>query len=257
MKLISYLAPAFPRSLFELVGELVGAEVLYDETRSGPVPDDDPFANGEVDLGWICSTSYVGLSLSSSRPTVQLTGVAWVPDDPGSDGKAQYFGDLVVPSDSAVESLADLAGKRIGCNDSVSLSGHYALRFELERQGLDPDTFAELIFTGGHERSLEMIADGDLDAATVDSVVRTVRSRTNPRVAGLRVIDRLGPWPVQPLVMHADASPEMVADVRARLLDAADDPRLVAELTKAGLAGLTEVGSDHYEPVHQAMAKLG
>ena len=58
----------------------------------------------------------------------------------------------------------DLAGARIGCNDQISLSGHHALRFELEERGEDPDTFAELVFTGGHHRSLDLVVAGELDA---------------------------------------------------------------------------------------------
>lgn len=251
------MSPGFPRSLFETVGSLIDAEVSFDETRSGPVPGDDPFANGSVDAGWICSTSYVGLALTSASPTVQLAGVAWVPDDVDSAGRAVYFGDLVVAAGSPIRSFADLEGATIGCNDPVSLSGHYSLRFAMNDRGLDPDTFATLEFTGGHQRSLDMVAAGELDAAVVDSVVRTTRSRVDPTVASLRVVERLGPWPVQPLVMRADASAAEVATVRATLLGAAGDPVLRREMDRAGLRRFIEVGPDHYAPVASAMATLG
>lgn len=257
VRLISYMSPGFPRSLFETIGRLLEADVTFDETRSGPVPDDDPFADRSVDAGWICSTSYVGLALASPAPTVQLAGVAWVPDDPDADGRAVYFGDLVVPAGSPIRCFDDLAGATIGCNDPVSLSGHYSLRFAMGARGLDPDSFATLRFTGGHQRSLELVAAGHLDAAVVDSVVRTTRSRTDSAVASLRVIERLGPWPVQPLVVRADVPRDEVERIQATLLEAADAPAIRDELSKAGLAGLVAVGDDHYRSVERAMAQLG
>lgn len=257
MRLISYMSPGFPRSLFETVGRLLDAEVSFDETRSGPVPGDDPFADGSVDAGWICSTSYVGLALSSPAPSVQLVGVAWVPDDVDAADRPVYFGDLVVPEGSPIRSFADLEGSRIGCNDPVSLSGHHALRFAMIDRGLDPETFATLDFTGGHQRSLDLVLSGHLDAAVVDSVVRTTRSRIDPAIASLRMVERLGPWPVQPLVMRADASPAQVETMRTTLLGAADDPALRREMDRAGLRRLIEVGPDHYESVAAAMAQLG
>lgn len=247
VRLVSYLAPGFPRSLFERVGELLDADVWFDEERSGPDPDDDPFVDGRADLGWVCSTSYVQLSRRSPAPTVRLAGVAWVPDDPDVTGRPVYFGDLVVRSGLEVGELDGLAGHSIGCNDPVSLSGHHALRVALRDRGHDPDRFADLVFTGGHHRSMDLVAKGQLDAAVIDSVVRRTRARSDAVVAGLRVVERLGPWPVQPLVAAAGLDPELVEDARSRLLGL--DAELWTELTAAGLSGLVAVTEAHYAPV--------
>lgn len=245
VRLVSYMAPGFPHALFERMGDVLGAEVWFDEDRSGPDPDDDPFLDGRADLGWICSTSYVQLARRADPASVRLTGVAWVPDDPDVDGEPVYFGDVVVRIDSSVDDLDDLSGSAIGCNDPVSLSGHHALRFALADRGHDPDSFAELRFTGGHHRSLDLVVDGGLDAAVVDSVVRRTRAQRDHGVADLRVVERLGPWPVQPLVAAAHLPDEVVDDVRSRLL-AAD---LGPELAAAGLRSLVETDASRYERV--------
>lgn len=251
------MTPGFPVSLFECIARIIDAELLLDQTRSGPAPDDDPFASGEADLGWICSTSFVDLATRKDSPSVRLAGVAWVPTDPGSAGEPQYFGDVVVPADSPIRSFADLQGRTIGCNDEVSLSGHYAFRIATHRLGADPDTFADLCFTGGHHRSLDRVVAGDLDAAVVDSVVRTSRCRTDAAVASLRVVERLGPWPVQPLVARFDLADELVTQVRDALLAANDDRVMEAELAAASLARFVPVDADHYLPIRAALATLG
>lgn len=250
------MSPGFPASLFELLADHLGVDLAFDSSRSGPAPDDDPFTNGRFDLGWVCSTSFVDLSLRSEDPSVQLVGVAWVPADVRSAGLPVYFSDLVVRPDSSVTSLEDLAGLRIGCNDPISLSGHHALRFEISNRGGDPDDFAHLVFTGGHDRSIEMVASGDLDAAVVDSVVRTRRARAEPDVAALRVVDAFGPWPVQPLVASTTLSEAACATITKTILATNLDPQMQTELDAAGLQCFVPIGADHYASVRRAMISV-
>ena len=249
------MSPGFPRSLFLTLAELVDAEVEFDETRSGPGPDDDPFLSGRADLGWICSTSFVELGTRGDDPTIELAGVAWVPDDPDANGRPIYFGDLVTLSDSGIVSFEDIGGRTVGCNDEVSLSGNYALTFALEDRGL-PHDFARRVMTGGHHTSLDMLLDGAIDVALIDSVVRTGRARSDERIANLRIIERLGPWPVQPLVARSTMSAKDIASVRRLLLEAVDRPEVAAELEAACLVTLVGVGSDHYRDVSAAMERL-
>ena len=255
-RLISYMAPGFPESLFELIGDAIGATVEYETEMSGPAPGTDPFADSGAEFGWVCSTSFVDLATRGSDPSVQLVGVAWVPDDPDSAGRPVYFGDLVTRPGSEVSSINDLRGLRIGCNDVVSLSGHYALRFALDDAGISVDE-VELVFTGGHHSSIDMMLAGDLDVAVVDSVVRTGRARLDPNVAALTVVERLGPWPVQPLVARSTLDPEQMATARRLLVEASDTPAMQAELDAAALSHFVEVGPDHYAPVRTAMDRIG
>lgn len=249
------MAPGFPHSLFEKLAAVVNAEVSYDETMSGPAPGHDPFADGSFDLGWICSTSFVDLATRSDEPSIQLAGIAWVPDDPDSNGQPVYFGDIITQSDSGITSFDDLAGKRIGCNDPVSLSGFHSLRFALRDRGL-ADDFVEIEFTGGHHSSIDGLLAGNLDAAIVDSVVRTSRARLDPNVAEFHIVERLGPWPVQPLVARSTLDAASVDEVRHLLLDASANPEIQAELEAASLSHLVEVGPDHYAAVRSRMAQI-
>jgi len=254
MRLVSYMSPGFPESLFERIGDVIGARVEFETELSGPAPGTNPFVDDDADFGWICSTSFVDLAAEGDDPSIQLVGVAWVPDDPDANGRPVYFGDVVTRSGSGIASFDDLAGRRIGCNDRVSLSGHYALRFAIEDRGYGDD-FAELVFTGGHHNSLDALAAGEIDAAVVDSVVRTTRARIDADVAELRLIDRLGPWPVQPLVARRTLDPEQIATARRLLLEASTSPEIRAELDAAALSHFVAVGENHYAAVHAAMQR--
>ena len=255
MRLLSYMTPGFPESLFESIGRAVGATVEYETKSSGPEPGENPFLGDGVELGWICSTSFVDSALTGDDPSIQLVGVAWVPDDSDANGRPVYFADIVTRADSPIQSFADLEGHTMACNDPVSLSGHYALKFELDDRGL-PDGFVDLRFTGGHQASLTAVAKGEVDVALVDSVVRTARARVDPAVAKLRVLGRLGPWPTQPLVAAVSLTQDEVAAVRRRLLDAVENDALRAELRSSALSHLVEVTPDHYNRVRDAMNRL-
>jgi len=250
------MTPGFPVSLFEQIAQVIDAELVLDQTRSGPAPGHDPFADGEADLGWICSTSFVDLATRQPEPSIRLAGVAWVPQDPASAGLPQYFGDLVVPPSSPIQSFADLAGQTIGCNDHVSLSGHVALRIAIRAFGADPDSFADLRFTGGHHLSLDQLVAGQLDAAVIDSVVRTTRCATDPGVADLRIIERLGPWPVQPLVASSTLSDSAVAAIRDKLLASSALPAMQRELAAASLTSFVPVAADHYLKIRTAIESV-
>jgi len=251
-RLISYLTPGYPVELFEVLAEHVGADLRLQTGRSGPDPSDDPFAAGTADIGWLCSTSLI--ELTTGRPaSVQEVGVAWVPDDPDAADRPVYYSDVMVPADSTARTLDDLRGLRIGCNDPASLSGYHALRIELDRRDHVPSRFASLVMTGSHHRSLEQLLAGDLDAAVIDSIVRTRRARETPGIAGLRVIERLGPWPTQPVVMRIDATPSEVSTVRNALLEANDDPRVMQILRSTALTRLAATGPGHCDAVRTAM----
>ncbi|MDE0804448.1 MAG: PhnD/SsuA/transferrin family substrate-binding protein [Acidimicrobiales bacterium] len=252
MRAVSCLSPGLPASLFEAFARVLGADVWFQEHASGPEVGDDPFADGRADIGWICSTSFADQSWAAG-PGVRLLGVAWVPDDPDADGRPVYFGDLVVPAGSPIRGVADLAGRRVGCNDPVSLSGHHALRFAADDAGFDLDR-ADLVFTGGHQRSMDALVAGTIDAAVVDSVSRNRRARVDPAVASFDRVARFGPWPVQPLVVRADLDDHLVDDLRRRLLGARDDPGVRAALTDAGLLDLVAVDGSIYDLVGARLA---
>ena len=105
-------------------------------------------------------------------------------------------------------------------------------------------------------RDAGQVVAGELDAAVVDSVVRTDASRTDGRIAKLHHVERLGPWPTQPLVASTRLAEEHVAELRDALLASNDDPRMQAELANASLTRFVKVEADHYAPVRQALERF-
>ena len=227
LRCATWLAPGLPLGLFELVSTAL-ASTLESEShlesrteRSGPDPNDDPFARDELDLGFMCAPSYRNL-VAHPPVSVRLLEAAAVFDDPRNNDQPRYFSELVVRDDIEATSLADLAGLRIGFNDHLSLSGLGALHERKRQLGLD-ESFAKMVHTGGHRRSLEQLDRGELDAAAIDS-------NTLLDIGGvpsnLRVVETWGPFPVQPIVVRATLGDDVRRVMTERLLALHDDPEV-------------------------------
>ena len=261
LRLLTYLAPSVPASLFDaLAGHLsealgVDVELSFDRTRSGPRPgEDEPFTDGDADIAFVCATSYVWLTATPS-PVVELVGAAWAPTDPRSAGQAVYFGDVLAPAGGA-KTLHHLVDRRVAYNDDVSLSGYHSLRLALSAAGLDVDRVT-FVRSGSHLRSLDLLAAGDVDAAAIDSNVWRRRRREDPHLARvLHAVAELGPHPVQPLVARAGLSVGRREAIRDALLRAHDVEVVAAELAAAELTGFVTVQDGHYAGLRTTLREL-
>ena len=248
--------------LFETLAAHLGSaldrdvELVFDASRSGPRPGErDALDTAGVDVAFMCATSYVWLT-GGPTAEVDLVGAAWAPLDPRAAGRAVYFGDVLAAVDGP-RSLQGLAGRRVAYNDDVSLSGYHSLRLALRSADVDLDR-VELVRSGSHLRSLELLVSGAVDAAALDSNVWRRRRREAPGVMGeLRAIAVLGPHPVQPVVARAALAPELRDGMRAALLAAHADIRVAHALAAAELARFVSVSDDDYSSLRAQLAGLG
>ncbi len=262
LRLLTYLSPSIPAHLFEaLAGYLADrlhtpVEVTFDTCRSGPLPGDDgQFAAAEVDLAFVCASSYVSLT-AGARPAVELVGAAWAPTDPRALGQAVYYGDLLATADGP-RSIDELVGCRLAYNDEVSLSGYYSLRLALAGAGIDRAD-VELTRSGSHLRSLELLIAGEVDAAAIDSTVWRRRAREDPSLAAtLRTIAALGPHPVQPLVARASLPEDTREHIRTALLAAHEVGAVADALGEAELARFVPVEDVDFAGLRRELAGLG
>lgn len=215
LRCVTYLAAedgeaGLPRSLFADI--VVGLEqrlsrpVTLQVARcgSGPrVAADDAFAAGEADLGWVCAPSMLWLHAQGS---VDLVPASMVPDDPRCEGRPHYWCEVIVRADHGAGRLEELGGQVAAFNDRASLSGFGSLLGRVQDLGGEA-YFARWLETGSHARSVRAVRAGDADVAVVDANIW----RTMPK-QGLRVLESLGPFPIQPMVVRRGAlDPHRVA----------------------------------------------
>jgi len=220
--MVTWLAPGLPLDLFDRVREAVEASLqtpvsLESRTKlSGPeVGSLDPFADGLAEVGFLCAPAAVPHTVRT-HAGFDLLGLAPLFDDTRYRGQPTCYCDLVVHEHNTATDLEELRGQRFGYNDTSSLSGWLGLASELERQNTTPhDFFGTLTQTGGHQTSLAAIRNQSIDVASIDSNVL----RTHPEsLAGLKVVDSVGPWPSQPVVVRSNLDPHQKERIKTALL---------------------------------------
>ncbi len=197
----------------------------------------DLIRRGEVDLAFVCTSSYLlGRSFG-----MQLVAA------PQVEGRVTYQAVLIVPADSPAHSLEDLRGTVFAFTDPLSFTGRIVPTYWLQSLGETPETFFQrTFFTYSHDDAIYAVARGLADGASVDSLVLTFAQRRDPALAGqVRVIRTSEPFGMPPVVTGPHTRPQTVATWQQVLLDMDTDP--------AGRAALDLLGYDRFVPVQDAL----
>ena len=261
LRLLTYLSPGLPLALFGAVADhlrrspelgYLGIALASEERVSGPERgsvdrSEDPFSRGEADVGFLCAPTYLRLR-DCERPPAELLGVAPVFADESAHGKPVYFCDVIVSRGSAVRSFRDLKGGTWAYNDLCSLSGHGGLAARLGSGATAGTFFGRTIHSGSHPASVQLVADGGADVASIDSNVLMILMKRTPALREeVRILESWGPYPIQPVVVRTGLDPALKGALKESLLKTEADPITRLELEAFGLKRFVAVGEEDYE----------
>lgn len=199
---------------------------------------------GEADLGVMC-----GLLYTHKAAWLELLA-APVPSPARYGGRPIYFSDIVVPRSSAFQAFGDLRGARWLYNDRGSFSGYALLRAHLAALGETGAFCGPIAESGGHLRSIELLAAGAADAAAIDSTVLDLELRRRPALAEqIRVVATLGPHAIPPLVAARRLPAELKDQLRAALLRMHQEPAGRAALSDGLIERFVSISDADYDPV--------
>lgn len=186
---------------------------------------------GEVDLAFVCTSSYI---LGKREFGLELL-VA-----PQVTGETTYHADLIVPVNSAAESIEDLRGTVFAFTDPNSFTGRIYPTFLLKQIGETPEGFfSQTFFTYSHDDAIYAVANGMADGASVDSLVLEFAIQRDPGLLErIKVIHTSPPFGMPPVVVRPDINVQLRADLEAILLGMHE--------TADGLAALDALGYNRF-----------
>jgi len=209
---------------------------------------------GRVDVGWICGAPYVR-KVGEQQASIELLA-APVYAAPRYRNRPIYFSDVVVRSESAYRTFDDLRGARWAYNAYGSHSGYHAVRYHLSRLGLTGDFFGQVVESGAHQRSVEMILSGEVDASAIDSTVLELMIARQPELSRrLRVVEVVGPSSQPPWVIGRHVPEDLRRAVREALTHMHADAQGSALLARHHLARFAPVADSDYDDV-RGMLKI-
>ncbi len=169
---------------------------------------------GEAHFGFLCGLPYV-----EKADRLELLAAPVMKGRRYRD-RPVYFSDVVVRADSSFRTLADLRGARWAYNESESHSGYNVVRAHLARRGWRDRFFGSSQESGAHLTSLDWILAGRVDASALDSTVLDTELEAFPELSGrIRVLETLGPSPIQPAVASLALPGKLRALLRQALLE--------------------------------------
>jgi len=154
----------------------------------------DLLINNKVDFAIICSGAYID---KSTKNKLEILTV------PVVDGKPFYQSYIIVNKDSKIEKISELKNKKFAYTDPISNSGTLYAKWLIESSGEDVNHFfSNTIYTYAHDISMQLVAKGIVDGASVDSLIFNFIKKHNPeRVKNLKIIKKSVLFGIPPVVV--------------------------------------------------------
>jgi phosphonate transport system substrate-binding protein len=242
----TFLAPSI-MPVYEVVTEEVGRR-LGIETELVVETDYEACAKDKNEVCFVCSLPYIEFERQGISPAVPLAAPV-LEGDRYAD-RPIYYSDVIVHRDSPFSSFLDLRGRSWAYNEPLSHSGYGITRYYLVKLGETHGFFGEVIEAGFHEKSIRMVAAGEVDASAIDSQVLAVALRDDPSLArSLRIIDALGPSTIQPVAVSKRVPLELRRRILSVLVSLHEDRDVRERLSLGLVKRFVPVGPSDYDDI--------
>jgi phosphonate transport system substrate-binding protein len=134
----------------------------------------------------------------------------------GSDeGQFGYTLQVYTQADSDIQTMEDLAGRRVAHTAPTSNSGHQAPEALFPSLGVTPGVDYEILFSGSHDNSMLGVVAGDYDAAPVASeVVERMAARGLYDPDSVRIIYETDSFPTTSYNYVYNLHPDLIEKIR-------------------------------------------
>ena len=114
---------------------------------------------GTVDVGWLSPLPYV-IAHDQYDVDVILTTVR--------NNSTKYWSFIIARTDTGINKLTDLKGKRFAYGDPVSTSGSIYPKHLIRANGYDPDSFfSNVIYAGAHDKVVMAVYNKQVDGGAI------------------------------------------------------------------------------------------
>ncbi len=192
--------------ILEYIADKLDVDIEFHQRRTyGEI--NNLLEKGQLDFAFICSGAYVQLN---SKSDVEILTV------PVSHGKPYYQAYIIVPANSSIQKFSDFKGHSFAYTDLLSNTGYLFALYRIIEEGENPGTFfSSTIFTNAHDVSIQMVAKGLVDGATIDGLVFDYLKVNEPdRVRDIRIVEISEYFGIPPVVASSSMNSELKERVR-------------------------------------------
>lgn len=206
--------------------------------------------DGDVSLAFVCSGAFVIGRREFGMEALVI---------PVVNGQKTYNSYLIVPARSTAKTLEDLRQKIFAFTDPLSNTGRIVPVYVISQMGETPEKFFKsTIFTYGHDKSIQAVADGLVDGAAVDSLVYDFLANRDPALAArTKVIWRSPPYGINPVVVNPNLSPELRRQFESIFLGMSSDTKGMEILKYLGIDTFTKPDVAAYDAIEEMIRVTG
>lgn len=205
----------------------------------------------QIDLAWICGVDYVINAADEAWGYEPLVSACL-----GDCTQPLYFSHVVVQTDSHYHSFADLRSACFAYNEVESFSGYKILHGHLAQLGETGPFFGASIKSGSHLSSLRMVSQGLADTAAIDSSVMQMSQEIEPDMhANLRAVERIGPYPMPPLVLSRNCPEHWKERLESALTNMHETPDGRTLLNRFQINRFASVNDSYYDDIRTCLQR--
>ncbi|GAB6033535.1 hypothetical protein CHUAL_013409 [Chamberlinius hualienensis] len=256
LRFATYLSPSIPVEYYETIIRYVESQLnisttlMYESRWDGPPKDrPDPFTTNDVDIAFINGPAYLDL-IDSKNKYAKLLPITAVHTHPKSEGQPVYFSDIIVHQNlrEQVKEFLDLRGCQWAYSRTSSLSGYLVTIQNLKQLGENPSFFGNLLPSGSHINSIEMVLHKQADAAAVDSSCLAIYTARHPEIKNeIYQLLSWGPLPSLPIVVNTRLPDEIQSRIVTALLNMHQYPSWKNQLEEFQVSHFTKNDPFCYE----------
>ncbi|WP_156889738.1 phosphate/phosphite/phosphonate ABC transporter substrate-binding protein [Paenibacillus harenae] len=187
----------------------------------------EAMASKKVDVGFLPPTAYVLAKDKGAAEVILQAQRFGVQDDTGAptDELVDFYKSMIiVKKDSAIQTVADLKGKKIAYQNVTSSAGFVWPAGKLLEEGLDPLKDVIPITVKGHDQGVIAVLNGDVDAAAIFQDARTIVAKDYPTVfEDTRVLTFTENIPNDTISVRSDMNAEWVEKIQNAFIELGQD----------------------------------
>lgn len=170
-----------------------------------------------------------------------------------------YYSILVARNDAEIQKVEDLKGKKIAFVDPSSTSGYIFPAVILMDHGLDIEKDVKYQFAGGHDKALQLLVNGDVDAiGTYENAFKKFAKEFPEIESKAKILEKSDLIPGVTLTVSSkvdDDTKAKIKDAFIKISNSTEGQELLLKLF--GLKGFQEADKNNYDTIKIKLEKLG
>ncbi len=180
-------------------------------------------------------------------------------------GKDTYQAQIVARTDSKIQKVEDIAGKKVAYVDPASTSGFLLPAKLFKEKNIKP---TETVFANKHDNVITMVYQKQVDAGAtfysppengvIQDARRLVKTQFPDVESKIKIVQLTDEIPNDPMVFRKDLPEEMKEKITKALIEYIGTPEGQDTFHSIyGVTGLKTVTDEHYNGVRQMLSTLG